>query len=250
MAISNRTVALLAAPFQGGGGPSHGQLDLIWTSADAADYLPDEGNKLERVLQGLRNLRDGGAAGTRPLLPDHARLRVVVGDLATRLMVHGQVNADELDASLANDGLAVVEGQVAAVRPVDEPADRLAEYVAEVFGDRDDLSVARRHFEQANRAFNRGDWEAANAQFRSAFDATYDALAAACGSTADRRGGTARAWLQAQERLEADEGDLLRAFATFAGRAGSHAGLSDATDSQLRRHFATALIAFGIAKLG
>jgi len=36
----------------------------------------------------------------------------------------------------------------------------------------------------------------------------------------------------------------------FAGRAGSHAGLSGAADSQLRRHFATALIAFAVAKLG
>jgi hypothetical protein len=36
----------------------------------------------------------------------------------------------------------------------------------------------------------------------------------------------------------------------FAGRAGSHAGISDQVDAQLRRHFATALTSFGIAKLG
>jgi hypothetical protein len=35
----------------------------------------------------------------------------------------------------------------------------------------------------------------------------------------------------------------------FAGRAGSHPGLSDAVDCQVRRHMATALIVFGAAKL-
>ena len=42
----------------------------------------------------------------------------------------------------------------------------------------------------------------------------------------------------------------MKAFATFAGDAGSHAGLSDAVESGLRRHFAASLIAFGVAKLG
>ena len=54
---------------------------------------------------------------------------------------------------------------------------------------------------------------------------------------------------QAHVSSNADETELLKAFAAFAGRAGSHAGLSGAADSQLRRHFATALIAFGVAKL-
>jgi hypothetical protein len=42
----------------------------------------------------------------------------------------------------------------------------------------------------------------------------------------------------------------MRSFARFAGRDGSHAGLSDASESQLRRHFSTALTAFAVAKLG
>lgn len=36
----------------------------------------------------------------------------------------------------------------------------------------------------------------------------------------------------------------------FAGRAGSHAGISEAADAQLRRHFAAALISFALMKLG
>jgi hypothetical protein len=135
------------------------------------------------------------------------------------------------------------------VRPADEPADRLAEHVEELFGGSDEFEVARRHYEQASRAFDRGDYEAANAQYRAAFDATYNVLAHAKGCPARRRGGDARRWLAENGFLEGDESDLLKTFFTFAGRAGSHAGLSDAADSQLRRHFTTALIAFGIGKL-
>lgn len=43
MALSNRTLALLASPFEGGAGPTHSVIEMIWTAADAFDYLP-EGN--------------------------------------------------------------------------------------------------------------------------------------------------------------------------------------------------------------
>jgi hypothetical protein len=112
------------------------------------------------------------------------------------------------------------------------------------------MAVARRHYQQANRAFDNRDYEAANAQFRSAFDAVFDALATGIGAPARCKGGAARKWLAEKGYLDQDESELLRSFSAFAGSSGSHAGLSDATDSQLRRHFATALIAFGISKLG
>jgi hypothetical protein len=251
VALSNRTLALLARPFEGGTGPSHATIELIWTSADAFDYLPTEGNKLERVLGGLRALQLGGrSADGRTLEPDEARLRHVTAALSARLMAVGLVDPDALEAALARDALALRDDDLAPVRPPDEPADRLAEHVLGLFGGNDELDVARNHYEQASRAFDRGDWEAANGQFRSAVDAVYDSLAHALGCPRARAGGRARQWLQQEGHLEEDEADLLRTFMTFAGRAGSHAGLSDATDAQLRRHFATALIAFAVAKLG
>ncbi len=48
--------------------------------------------------------------------------------------------------------------------------------------------------------------------------------------------------------LQKDEGDLIKAFMAFAGKAGSHAGISDQAESQLRRHMATALISFAVLK--
>lgn len=250
--LSNRTLALLAQPFEGGGGLSHATIELIWTAADAFEYLPEEGNKLDRVLGGLRALQAGRRAelGRAAIKPDEEKLRLVAADLTARLMASGLVNADGLDAAFARDGFAIDDADLTAVRPPDEPADRLAAHLVGLFDERPDLEIARNHYEQGSRAFDRGDWEAANAQFRSACDAVYDALAHSHGCPASRTGGKARQWLQAQKLLEDDEVELVRTFMGFAGRAGSHAGLSGAADSQLRRHFATALMAFAIAKLG
>lgn len=165
-------------------------------------------------------------------------------------MASGLADPGGLEAAFARDGFELNDDELTAIRPPDEPADRLATHVIALFGEHPELRVGRNHYEQGSRAFDRGDWEAANAQFRSACDAVYDALAHRHGCPSSKTGGRARQWLQANGFLEHGEAELLRTFMTFAGRAGSHAGLSGAADSQLRRHFATALIAFALAKLG
>ncbi len=166
--LSNRTIALLSQPFEGGEGPSHSVVELIWEGAGASDYL-SEGNKLERVLGGLRSLQVGrkATADSPALPPDEDKLRQVVAELATRLMAHDYVDVDELHRVLTDDGFAVFEGDVSAVRPADQPADRLAQYVEDLFESRPALSVAANHYAQATRAFDREDWEAANAKFEA-----------------------------------------------------------------------------------
>jgi hypothetical protein len=173
MTLSNRTTALLSQLFEGGGGPSHSVVELIWEGAGASDYL-GEGNKLERVLGGLRSLQIGRKAtvDSPALPPDEDELRQVVAELATRPMAQDFVDVEELHRVLTDDGFAVFEGDVSAVKPADQPADRLAQYVEDLFESRTALSVAANHYAQATRAFDREDWEAANAQFRSSFDAT------------------------------------------------------------------------------
>lgn len=234
-------------------GPSHSTIDLIWSTADAFDYLPSQDlNKVNRVLTGLRTLSNGGRAEPAgpQLRPDQEKLRLVVGDLAARLLAASLVDPDELDAALTHDGFDLRGDVLAPSRPSSAPADRLTDYVLNLLGGRDEFAIATRHYQQANRAFDRGDWEAGNAQFRSTCDAVFDALAHHLGCPKAKRGGQARKWLQDQGQLEQDEADLIRAYMAFAGRAGSHAGVSEAADAQLRRHFAAALIVFAVTKLG
>jgi len=80
-------MALLAAPFEGGGGPSHSVIERIWMSCDAADYLPPEGNKASRVLGGLKALQNGRPAsdGFPRLEPDAEKLADVAGALSDEL---------------------------------------------------------------------------------------------------------------------------------------------------------------------
>lgn len=245
MALSAKTISLLARPFDGGDGPSHSSIDLIWAEAGAERFLPEEGNKVQRVLGGLKRLAERAGDPLNPQADN--QLAQVVSGLATTLLASNNVDADQLDAALAKDGFASFRG-----KPVerDEPVDRLAAFLAALFGDREAFKVARRHYEQATRAFQREDWEAANSQFRSACDAAFDALAHANGCPKGKNGGEARKWLEANDLLAKDEAELTRAFMAFAGRAGSHAGISDQVDSQLRRHMATALTSFAIEKLG
>jgi hypothetical protein len=256
VSLSNSTIAFFSDVFYGGEGPTHADIDLIWNLNGASRYVPAEADgviKRLRVLYGLRWLRDGRPRPdplSRDLPPDEEKLRRVAAELANRLVQGLYVERGRVDEALARDGLALEGDHLVDARPVDEPADEISAEVTRLLGERRELAVARRHYEQAQRAFDRGDYEAANGQFRSAHDATYEALAHAMGCPIGLTGGRARQWLERGGHIEEDESDLMRAFATFAGRAGSHAGLSDATDSQLRRHMATALIAFGVAKLG
>jgi len=41
---------MLAAPFQGGAGPSHSNIAVDFGAGDALDYLPEEGNKVDKVI--------------------------------------------------------------------------------------------------------------------------------------------------------------------------------------------------------
>ena len=70
---------------------------------------------------------------------------------------------------------------------------------------------------------------------RSACDARFDALSHSKGCPKNMTGGVARKWLEEKGLLAKDEAELTKAFMAFAGRAGSHTGISDQVDAQLRR---------------
>jgi predicted nucleotide-binding protein len=99
---SMRTIAALAKPFGGGGGPSHSEIELAFTSADASDYLPREGNKQSRVLNGLRLLRNGGRLdpASEPLPARPEGLMAVAQQLATTLLAAQLLEYDDVSEVL------------------------------------------------------------------------------------------------------------------------------------------------------
>ena len=102
MSLSGRTLARLAAPFEGGSGPSHAQIARIWLEEDAPAYLPEEGSKAERVRTGLRALRDGRRASyDKTELPaDPSKLHGVASALAELLVSQGLVKDDDVAEAL------------------------------------------------------------------------------------------------------------------------------------------------------
>jgi hypothetical protein len=119
------------------------------------------------------------------LPPDDGKLRRVAAELANELLEGDDLERNRLEEVLAHDGLALQGDHLVDARPVDEPADAISAHVMQLFGERPELDLARDHYEQAQRAYGRGDFAAANGQFRTAYEATYNALAHALGCPAD-----------------------------------------------------------------
>ena len=103
MAIGGRAIGALSRPFEGGSGPGHTAITRIWTLEDALDYLPAEGSKADKVLWGLKALKDGVPAGPgQPELPPAPdKLQNVAVALADALVDYGSLVHEEAEALLA-----------------------------------------------------------------------------------------------------------------------------------------------------
>ncbi|WP_447786460.1 hypothetical protein [Stenotrophomonas bentonitica] len=86
------------------------------------------------------------------------------------------------------------------------------------------------HLRQAKSAFDRAEWESANAQVRTALESLFNAVAHFSLGT-EKRGGEARKLLETKGILRAREASLLKSVMDVAGGAGSHAGRSGADES-------------------
>lgn len=95
---------------------------------------------------------------------------------------------------------------------------------------REGCSEAVSHFTQARSAFDRAEWEAANAQVRTALESLFNDVARLLLGT-DKRDGEARKLLESKGLLGKREAQLLKCFMDVAGGAGSHAGRSGADES-------------------
>jgi hypothetical protein len=109
---------------------------------------------------------------------------------------------------------------------------------------RQGLTVALNHLDQAESSLGRGEWESANGQVRACLEALFDAVARIrLGSS--KTGGAARKELQTSNILAEREGKLVQTFIDVAGGAGAHAGTS--TEDEARGRF---LAGLGICYLG
>jgi hypothetical protein len=106
------------------------------------------------------------------------------------------------------------------------------------------FDTALNHLNQAESAFDRREWESANAQIRSCLEEVFDRVAEIKLGT-NKTGELARKELQEKGFLSKHEADLVKAFMAVAGGAGSHPGMS--SEDEARGRF---LAGLGICYIG
>jgi hypothetical protein len=104
--------------------------------------------------------------------------------------------------------------------------------------------TAINHLQQAEKALERQDWEAANGQVRSFIEALFNDVARIrLGISAT--GGDARRKLQASGLLEERAAKVIQSYTDLAGSRGSHAGMSSVDEGN-----GNLLMGLGVAFLG
>lgn len=155
-------------------------------------------------------------------------------------------NHPALQRGLERDGFSVEDGQLRRALPeaLDLPeADDEVHQLLNRYG----FTVSRGHLDQGIAAHARGDWAAANAQFRAFVESLFDSIAEhlAGGVAVPAPGNQRRIWL-ANRNPPFFVGDLnewdgqgrgfIEGFFRRLHPAGAHPGLSDEDDSTFRLH--------------
>lgn len=151
-----------------------------------------------------------------------------------------------LQSCLERNGFTVQDGTLRRALPelLDLPkADDEVHTLLDHYG----FTISKGHLDQGIAAHARGDWAAANAQFRPAIETLFDAIAEhlAGGAQLPAAGNQRRIWLAKRNppfllgdlNEWADDGSgFIQAFFRRLHPAGAHPGLSDEEDSTFRLH--------------
>jgi len=179
----------------------------------------------------------------------------LLADAVTQCTIYGQFSYQrfckrhpELNRALARDGFTVEDGQLRRTLPeaMDLPrADDEVHVLLEQFH----LNIPLGHLNQGIAAHARGDWAAANAQFRASVESLFDGMAERLAEhlrvAAPLAGNQSRIWLSqlnpsflSQELNEwTGQGTgFIEGFFRRLHPQGAHPGLSDEEDSTFRLH--------------
>ena len=151
------------------------------------------------------------------------------GLVNVRFQEKGRSAIEELPSSAEEPAIPATQEELASIK---------ARLQQQGFG------TALNHLNQAESAFNRREWESANAQIRSCLEAVFDGVAGARLHTTET-GGAARKKLAEKGLLPKYEARLVQHFMDVAGGAGSHAGRSN--EDEARGRF---LAGLGICYIG
>jgi len=234
---------------------SHSEMDSLFFAVSVPDHLDHGSNKLQRGLNVLRSLA-AGEVPNGPRLLDEVVDEVIQRRKSRLRSVHGEDREAALLRALAADGYEVVSGVL-------HPSDSLEQEVAHETSilerrlRRSGLEHVQRTLEQAHENFVDGNYEACNAMLRTSLEATLEGAATRLAGERDsipRRGkhlqpADIRRYLRNEGFFSEDEFQYVSALYGTISPRGSHPGLSDETESRLRRLVVVAMIQYCMEKL-
>jgi hypothetical protein len=193
--------------------------------------------------------QDGGGNLTDSVISEIIRRALESCQNYDRQFVYNefQNRYEALHRALERDGFTVEDGTLRRTLPqaFDLPA---ADNEVHVLLDRYNFATSRGHLDQAIAAHARGDWAAANAQFRSFIESLFDSIAEHLNAGAPglpAAGHQRRQWLAnrnppffsaALNEWTGQGTGFIEGFFRRLHPAGAHPGLSDEEDSTFRLH--------------
>jgi hypothetical protein len=216
------------------------------TGYSKADKSTALGRHLLRSPEALADDNENLSDVVVTALVDQAIRACFTGYPAEFSLEEFQERFPNLHRGLDRDGFTVEDGELRRTLPnvIDLPQ---ADDEVHALLDRYGFVVARGHLDQGIAAHVRGDWAAANAQFRPFIESLFDSIAErlANGQPLPPPGNPRRQWLADQNPAffltDLNEWDargtgFLNGFFRRLHPAGAHPGLSDEDDSTFRLH--------------
>jgi hypothetical protein len=241
---------------------THTEMDSVFLYASVPDSLDSGSNKLARSLSVLRQLSRSEEEAHAEILDElfNEVLRRRSKDFEPPK--YSRESQDELATTLKRalkaDGYDIVEGRIVSSDKLEfELASEtsLLESKLQKHGMHDVVKT----LDQAHQNFIEGQFEACNAMLRTSLEGTMKHIATkVAGSLANIPSSNpaysvtpadVRKYLHQQGFFEQDEIGYIKEFYGYASTDGSHPGLSNESESRLRRLMIVALIQYCLEKL-
>lgn len=240
---------------------THTDIDSVFLYASIPDGFGSGLSKLARSLSVLKKLSCSEAEHADTLdelFNEVIKRRQDAFKNSEHLWTSPDEQALSLKRALQADGYDIVEGKIV---PSDKLEFELAletsilERKLQTYGM---LSVVKT-LDQAHRNFVEGHFEACNAMLRTSLEDTLTQIAIEIAGGLEKipagnpvhgaKPADVRKYLLQQRFFEQDEAEYIRVFYGYASTDGSHPGISNESESRLRRLMIVALIQYCLEKL-
>jgi len=241
---------------------THTDMDSVFLYASMPDGFDSGPNKLARSLSVLKRLSRSDEAEHADTLDELFTEVIKRRQNTFRTSENSWSSPDEqavsLKRALQADGYVIVEGKIVPSDKLEFELASETSILEQKLQTRGMLGVIKT-LDQAHRNFIEGHFEACNAMLRTSLEGTLRHIAIEIAGGPEKIPASnpahsaapadVRKYLHQQGFFEQDEIGYIREFYGYASTDGSHPGISNESESRLRRLMIVALIQYCLEKL-